>query len=305
MIRRRAVALVLALLGSVPACGGEAPKPIATKREVAPSWADVFEGTPDVYGVIRPKALKRDGVYGSLWTSLVRMAQSRGMAKGGTMLDAVEGADEIVLGFGKGDDAALVLRGVPASLDPEAIADAQGQPLFRLLRDRSKVPEYELTDRRIAANGALFVLPDRTWVGTLGDARGRARQAYATPLARPAPRIDEDALAVVRFGGDFVRMFDRHPRWGRLAKGLAHVTFALKPKKAGIVVALAYEENAATAFGEMQAKQLADELSKEDKRFEWLKDAKIAYEGNVVYVRAPLPPRLLDELPRATGADLL
>lgn len=299
---RLALALALAL-ATLPACGGPPPAAPAKRHEVVPMWADVFEGVPDIYGVIRPKALKRDGLYGSFWVSLVRMAQARGIAKGGTMLDAVEGADEIIVGLGKGD-AALVLRGVPASLDPQTIADASGEPLFRLLNDRAKIPEYELVDRRMAGGGAVFVLPDRTWVGALGEARARARQAFAAPLARPAPEVDPEALVVVRFGGGFPRMFDRHPLWGRLAKGLTSATFSLKPKKGGLVVALAYDDAGAVAFAEMQAKQIAEELARDDKRLTWLKDAKIAYEGNTVFVRAPVPPRLLEELPAATGADL-
>lgn len=269
----------------------------------APSWADVFDGTPDLYAVIRPRAMKRDGLYGSFFKSLVRAAQARGVARGDSMVQAVEGADEIILGLNKGLDAALILRGVPASLDAQKVTDAEGRTLFRPTNDRAKVLEYELSDRKIADQGALFVLPDRTWVGALGNARTRARQVFATPLHRPVPAVDADALAVVRVAGDLVHLFDRHPVYGPLTKRLTTVTFMLKPGKGGVVIALDYDEAGAVAWGEMHAKQLVEERAK-DPKLAWLKDAKVAYEGNTVFVRLAVPPRLLEELPNASGADL-
>ncbi len=298
-------------LATVSGCGGDAPRPTAPKKDPAPAWADVFDKTPDLYAVIRPKALKRDGVYGAFFSALVRAAEARGIARGDTMVQAAEGAEEIILGLDKGLDAALVLRGVPASLDPEKITDADGRALFRPRSDRSKVVEYELLDRRTADAGALFVLPDRTWVGALGDARTRARQAFATPMNRPAPQLDADALASVRVSGPLVHVIDGHPTFGLLAKKLTSATFTLKPAKGGVVVGLSYEDADATAWAEMQAKRLVDELSKKGGHaghagpdLAWLKDAKVAYEGNTVFVRVAVPPRLLEELPRASGKDL-
>lgn len=308
-MRRRLAALFFAALSLsiVPGCGGDAPPPAPPRKESAPAWADVFDKTPDLYAVIRPKALKRDGVYGSFFGALIRAAQARGIARGDTMVQAAEGAEEIIVGLDKGLDAALVLRGVPASLDPEKITDAEGRSLFRPRADRSKVVEYEPLDRR-DADGALFVLPDRTWVGALGDARLRARQAFATPMNRPAPQLDPDALAAVRVSGPLVHVLDGHPTYAVLAKKLASATFSLKPGKGGLVVALAYQDADATAWAEMQAKRIVDELAKKGAAsgadLAWLKDAKIAYEGNTVFVRVAVPPRLLEELPRASGADL-
>jgi hypothetical protein len=305
VVARAGAALLAAVLlaGSV-SCGGNAPPPPPPRKESVASWADVFDGTPDLYAVIRPQALKRDGVYGAFWKALVRVAQSRGFARGATMVEAVEGAEEIVVGLNRGADAALVLRGVPASLDPQKIADADGQPLFRPMNDRGKIVEYELADRKNADAGALFVLPDRTWVGTLGDARARARQAFATPLNRPPPKVAESALAAVRFGGPLAHALDRHPLYGPLSKKLSSATFMLEPGKGGLVIALLYEDQAATAWAEMQAKRVVEELSKDAPRFGWLKEAKVAYEANTVFVRVAVPPRLLEELPAASGADI-
>jgi hypothetical protein len=299
------VALVTAALAaSSMSCGGDAPRPAQARKESAPSWADVFDGTPDFYAVIRPKALKRDGVYGAFWKSLLRLAEARGFARGATMVEVVEGADEIILGLDKGSDAALVLRGVPASMDPQRIADASGQPLFRPLDERTRIVEYELVDRRSADAGALFVLPDRTWVGTLGEARSRARQAFATPLNRPAPTVDPDALAAIRFGGPLAHLLDRHPMFEPLSRKLVSATFTLEPGKGGLVVALLYSDQDGAAWAEMQGKRIALELAKDEKRFGWLKDAKVAYEESTLFIRVAVPPRLLEELPSASGADL-
>jgi hypothetical protein len=312
-VTRRLGALLFAALLATSAlsvsCGGDAPPPAPAKRDNGPAWADVFDGTPDLYAVIRPLALKRDGLYGAFFKALLRAAQARGVARGDTMVQAAEGAEEIIVGLNKGFDAALVLRGVPASLDPQKIKDAEGHALFRPTSDRAKVVEYELLDRKNADAGALFVLPDRTWVGTLGSARGRARQAFESPMHRPAPRADADALAVVRISGPLAHVLDRHPVYGVLSKKLTSATFSLKPGKGGLVVGLSYEDADATAWAEMQAKRLVDELSKDasgrpDEKRAWLKDAKVAYEGNTVFVRVAVPPRLLEELPNASGADL-
>ncbi|HVH42101.1 MAG TPA: hypothetical protein VM925_07145, partial [Labilithrix sp.] len=170
MVSKRIVPVVVAALLGVcsVSCGRDAPPPASAKKEVVAAWPDVFDGIPDLFVVVRPQAIKRDGVYGAFFKSLVRAAQARTSARGDTMVQAAEGADEIIVGLAKGDDAALVLRGVSASLDPQKITDAEGHSLFRPTSDRAKVVEYELLDRKNADAGALFVLPDRTWVGTLG-----------------------------------------------------------------------------------------------------------------------------------------
>src|SRR5262249_41418104 len=99
MMRALAALLSLCVLA---ACGGETPRPRAHRQENLPTWTDVFEGTPDLYAVVRPQAIKRDGVYGTFWTALLRAAQARGYTRGATMVEAIEGADEILLGLNKG-----------------------------------------------------------------------------------------------------------------------------------------------------------------------------------------------------------
>lgn len=308
LVTRAALVLLAAMAvgGPTTGCGGDKPPPAAPKKEATAQWQDVFDSLPDIYVVVRPQAIKRDPVYGAFWKTIVRVAESRHMINGPSTLEAAEGSEEIIIGVNAGLDAAIILRGVPASLDPQKVADAHGRPLFRLVNDKSKVAEYQLVDRQNAEPGAVFILPDRTWVGAFGDARQRARTAFATPFGRPAPKIDAEALAVLRFGQSFVQQprYVKSPVWSAFTKHLNSVTLALKPNKGGALIALQYEDQDSAAYAEMQAKQMVMELAKDEKRFGWLKDAKVAYEGNTVNVKLAVPPRLLEELPNATGSDV-
>ena len=301
------LAASLVLAAGTPACGGnEGPPPAPPKKEAQPSWHDIWDTTPDIYVVLRPQAIKRDAVYGSFWKSLLRVAEAKHILSGQSMLEAAEGADEIVVGINPGVDAAMVIRGVPASLDAGKINDGHGRPLFRLANDKAKVPEYQLVDRQSAIDGSMFVLPDRVWVGAVGDARTRARTAFATPFGRPAPKTDNDSIALARFGQQFLQQpqYVKSQVWGPFTKKLYDVTISLRPGKEGVLVALHYEDEGSTAYAEMQAKKLVAELAKDEKRWGWLKDATVAYEGNTVNVRLPVPARLVEELPNASGRDM-
>lgn len=299
LLDRREFALFVS--GALLVACGEAKAP--KKKEPEPSWTDLFVATPDIYVVMRPQALKKDQVYGNFWKALVRAAEARGIARGTTMLEAVSGAKQIIIGVNS-SDATVVLEGVPASIDPTSVQDAQGHPLFKAPNDtRPKVLAYAVTDAQLANQAALFVLPDRTWVGTIGGARDRARQAFASPTGTPEPSVSSTALLSLRLQGQFLSLFQRNPTVAPLYKKLETVTIELQPGSGGVVVALAYSEADATAYGEMQAKKIANDLSN-DKDRKWLKDAKVQYEGNVVYVHVDVPARLLEELPNVRGADL-
>ena len=300
--------IALAFAVAVAACGG-APK--LARQEIGAQWQDVFEREPDVLVVVRPQAIKRDRVYGRFFDLAMTQAQARGFLAGPTMIEATRGADEIVVGLDQGNDAVFVLRGVPASLDPQKLTDATGKPLFRLVSDKSAVAEYQANDVQDAERGTLFVLPDRTWVAATPPARERSRQAFATPFGRPEPRIDGRALAAARFGPEFVQRsrYQRSPVFGPLTKKLESVTLALRPESEGLLVAFLYENDDASAWAEAHAKRVLEQLANartdvEGPRLGWLKDAKLDREGNTLHLRLPIPPRLLEELPKATGRDL-
>lgn len=313
----RRAATVLALCCAAPfvtSCGPD-EGPRVARRELAPQWQDVFDGTPEVYAVVRPQLIKRDAVYGVFFKNLLRMAQAKTPMRGATTLEALEGCDEIILGIrkdGTGMDSALVFRGVPASLDPQKMTDAMGHPVLRLVDARAKVPEYQWIDRQSASEGSLFVLPDRTWVGAIGDARTRARQAFASPFGRPVPKVDEGALATLRLDA---ATFLQGPRFansqllGPLTRKLSSVTLALTPGKGGVVARLQYANEDSSAWAEMHAKRVVDELSKQEPRrggpsLDWLRTAQVTHEGNTVLVKLAIPARLLEDLPNASGNDL-
>jgi hypothetical protein len=310
---------VLALVPSslTTSCGNAEP-PAAPRREVGPQWQDIFDGTPDIYVVVRPQAIKRDAVYGALFKNVLRMAQARTPMRGVTTLEALDGCEEIVVGIrkdgdGRGEDAAMIFRGVPASLDAQKMNDAAGHSVLRLMDPRARVPEYEWMDRQSNVNGSVFVLPDRTWVGAIGDARTRARQAYATPFGRPAPKVDADALATVRFEtASFLQnpRYARSPVLGPLTRKLRAVTLALKPGKGGVVATLQYETEDASAWAEMHVKRVIEELTsgtpaRGAPSLEWLKTAKVGHENNNVVVQVAVPARLLEDLPNASAGDLM
>jgi hypothetical protein len=299
--------VLFAALALAPlSCGEPAKAPV--KQDNSPAWADIWPSTPDILVVVHPQLLKGDRTYGALWKALVRAAQARGFARGATMVEALEGSSELLVGVNQ-NEASLVMRGVPASLDPTKIQSDDGKPFFKQVsNERAKVGEFTAADNRLS-DGALFVLPDRTWVGAMGAARDRARNVFASPTHKPAPEAPAGALVSVRLGGQFLHVFERR-RFAPLLKKLTSVTLSLNPGTGGLQIALAYSESDATAYGEMQAKKIAQEWAAEPlnenqrKERDWVKNAHIAYEGDVVYVHLTLPQRLIDELPNATGADL-
>ncbi len=314
-MRRLAALFVAASIAttSLAGCGGEKAPPAAPKRPAVARWQDAFDTTPELLVVVRPKALERDGVYGNLFKSLVRGALARERITGTNALELFESCDEVIVAAHRdeetgADDAAVVFRGVPASMDPAKLVDGEGRPLFRSHDDRAKVPEFvpaSATAGNARRSAALFVLPERTWVMASGTARARAEQAFATPSGRPAPKVDENALAVARVGPEFVGKprYAKSPVYGPLVRRLTSATLLLDPKGGGIRLVLAYQDDDGAAFGEAHAKRIAEALQ-EDKRLTWLSQAKITRGVSTVTVHLPVPPRLLEELPLASPSDL-
>jgi hypothetical protein len=308
------LAIAALALGSLSfSCGPSDDRPkTAARREVGPQWQDVFDGVPEVYAIIRPQAIKRDAVYGQFFKSLVRVAQVKTSMKGVTSLEAFEGCDEIIIGIrkdpnGGAEDAAMIFRGVPASLDATKMTDSTGHNMLRLIDAKAKVPEYDWVDRQSTASGSLFVLPDRTWVGAMGEARARARSAFATPFGRPAPKADPEALASVRFDAAafLTPTVEKSGLVGPMTRKLRAITLALKPGKGGVVASLHYADEDASAFAEMHLRRVIEELSHRERApLDWLKTAQVGHDGNAVIVKVAIPTRLLEDLPNASANDL-
>lgn len=312
MKRLARVVLAAVALAALPACGGgDKGPPPAPKREALAQWQDAFDGVPELFVVVRPQAVKKDGVYGNLFKAAVRAALARERVTGTSALELLEASDEVVLAVhrdeeAREDEVAIVFRGVPASADPGRIVDEAGAPMFRQLDARGKVGEWVPTSHR-GVETSLFVLPERTWVLANGSVRARARQAFATPSGRPAPKADERALAVARFGQAFTTKprFVKSPVFGPLVRKLSSATVMLDPAGAGVRLVLAYEDDESAAYGEMQAKRIAEGLAQsESKRFAWLAQAKVTRGVTQVTVQLPVPPRLLEEMPLASPSDL-
>jgi hypothetical protein len=302
----KCVACVALCAATLAACGSPSRIPVeAARRDDAPGWQNVFERVPDILLMFRPRALQRDDVYGPLLKSALRVAQARGWMRGSSMLQAVEGCDEILVGLTRGAlgvDAVVVFRGVPANLDVATMADAEGRTLFRRRDVPASVPEYEWLGE--ADVGSVFVFGDRVWVGALGAARERAREAFERPTHGRWRGFDRDALAVVRVDPRVVTQTPRAATsrlFGPLLHGLAAFTMTLRPGKAGLEATFTYTTSSASAAAEEQARAVVRDGGL---ALEWLQSASIVRDDATLVVRLTLPQRLLDELPKATGADL-
>lgn len=335
MIARRSAALALrafalralVLLSAASAATGcvePRPRVAAPRRAIEPSWEALFAPMPELCIVLRPRAIARDPVYGTFFKNLLRLARAESRLGDDVALRATEEAEEIVVGLGGArtdprNDAVAVLRGVPADLDPERITDARGEPLLRRIDGPSLAREYDVV-RSVDVSpddvsASVFVLQDRTWVVALGRARTRAHELFASPRRARKPDLEPDALAALRIdAATFVRRhrLDESATFGPIARKVVDGTVALDPAKAGARIVLRYEDDAASASAESYARALLAELTKhasngeaDAQRFRWLEGARIAREKQSLIVRFDLPARLLDELPRASGAELM
>lgn len=319
-----ALLLAGALAAGVSGLGCAEPpraRPVA-RRTVSPQWQDVFDETPELYAVVRPQAMKRDAVFGNFAKTLSRMADAQS-GIGQSMLAVMESCDEVVLGLqrGAGDaDASstvLVLRGVPASVDPAKVADGPGRPLLRLVDERASVAEYAEASGSRRSPASVFVLPGRVWVITMGPASTRAREAFAHPFGRPVPRIDPAALIAIRVDERVLRTrsLENNKVVGPLVRKLVSATLALEAGKGGMTLSFQYEDDDASAWAEAQTRSLIQRLGEvaaappadARPRPAWLgltKDATVERTESRVRVHMNLPPRLLDELPNVSAADL-
>jgi hypothetical protein len=313
------VIIVAAALGS-GACGGKGP-PVAPESAYAePRWQDVFETLPELFVIVRPRALAQDKVYGPLLRRAIDVARQQSRVVAGTRaLEAMEGADEVIAGVradapGQVGELVLVAQGTRADIDPGKLVDDDGRVLWAPGPSgpvRELVRERDEHGAPIAAS--LFELPGRTWVVVAGDARSRAREAFAHPVNRPMIDLDREALAMVRLNGPslvaHVRPLQGSGGLGAVGKRLQSVTFLLPPGGAREVSAtLSYGSGEAAAFAEVALREAIAAVSRSKREgMGWLASARVerpdGHETRVV-VTAPLPPALVDALLHAGTAPL-
>lgn len=307
-MRRVAAAVIAAceLLGA--GCGDSTPRaanPQNAQRD--PAWQDALDVTPDLVVVLHPHALQRDAVYGPVIRQISQAAAARSAAVAAMRaLEAFEASEEVIVAMTNDGAALVVLRGVRADLDPARLVDSSGATLWTPAQGASRVPE--LTRDQAGVPASLFVLPQRTWVVAVGNARARAREAFAHPVGRPAWSYDRDALASIRIlGPALVEHVPKLRYSGQLSvvgHKLTTATFSLSSGKEGtMTVALAYGDEDAAAEAEVTIRHVIDVLRRsEDSRFRWLQPAVVARdEARIVTLRAPLPKVLLDDFAHARG----
>lgn len=318
--RRGAVraTLTLVVVGALSAMAGEGcrepggPKPAAAP---APIDADaVVDPSSPIALAIRPTALRRDEVWGTLVQTLSRLAAARGVI-GTRELEAFESADEVHIAV---DDASsssdaldvgagvAVLRGVRADLVPEKMLDGDGKLLFKSGRARGDVTEHEgYADDPVS----LFVLPKRTWVVASGRAVSRARAIFADARPRRA-RLDLDPEALLELRMDGTSLVRRVPRLekGELALGrrLVDARVMLRPGRGGVVLLLRYADVDAAAWAENTATRVVGAFARRlEGPLAWLGQATVVREGTVVRLRAEAPASFVAALKNIDVAELL
>jgi len=320
-VRPSTFALV-AWLASGSLAIGCAAGPVAPPRAAHPAeprWQDAFDETSELLVVVRPKELRRDKVYGPLLKRTIELARERNQVVSATPLEAIEDADEVVIGVHpgpRGDDAAtpnviLVIVGVRADIDPGALTDGTGHALWApgptgAVRELNR----ERDERGFPMAASLFELPGRTWVIASGEARAPAREAFAHPFQKPALDLDPAALAIVRFDGPSlvgrVRALQTLGSHAAIGRRLRALTLRLPPgATAEVQITLAYADEDAAAFAEVAAREAVDAITrKKPEHLAWLAGATVDRTGNHVEVKLPLPRTLVEGLLHAGSAEV-
>jgi len=318
-VTRIALALAVCLGGGLPAlgCANRSAAPPERVPHVEPRWQDAFDDTPQLLVVVRPKALRQDKVYGPLLRRAIDLARARSQLVSATPLEAIEDAEEVVIGVHRGgrerddsdQDFVMVVLGVRADIDPGTLVDAGGRalwtpgpsgPVRELVRERD--------ERGLPVAASLFELPGRAWVIGSGEARARAREAFAHPFKRPGMDLDLQALAIVRIDGPSlvarVRALQTTGSHAALGRRLRTLTLRLPPGANGDVeLALAYADEDAAAFAEATTRAAVSAIArKKPDRLAWLGATSVDRVGEQVTLTIPLPGTLVDGLLRAGSA---
>jgi hypothetical protein len=319
---RHAAALVACLAAVVPlGCAAPpSPRPVA-KAIVEPRWQDVFETVPELLVVVRAKAAREDRVYGPLLRRALQLARERSGAVGSThALEAMSDAEELVVGLrpdsvrgaGEQPEMVLVARGVRADIDPGKLTGDDGQLLWGPGPSGNVRELVQAGDAHgHPGSASLFELPGRTWVIAEGDARTRAREAFAHPSNRPGIDLDPQALAIIRVDGPSlvarVRPLQDLGGLAAIGRHLRALTIVLPPGADRAVRATwTYTDDDAAALSEVALGELVGAASRAGKAgwLRWIAGAKVERAQRSVVASAPLPPQLVDGLLQAGTAPL-
>jgi hypothetical protein len=321
-LRGRAAALLCFLPAlALVACGAPPAPRLAQAVPAEPRWQDVFDTVPELLVVVRAKAAREDRVYGPLLRRALQLTRERSKALAPTRtLEAMSDAEELVMGMrpatgtraGVPPELVLVALGVRADIDPGTLTDDEGQtlwgpgptgPVRELVRERD--------EHGNSIGASLFELPGRTWVIAEGDARARARDAFAHPFDRTVISLDPDALAIARIDGpsivNRVRALQDLGGLASVGRHLSAVTLVLPPgADRSVRATLAYEDDDSAALSEVAVRELVGAASRSGKAgwLAWVAGARVERLRRSVVVSAPLPPQLVDGLLRAGSAPL-
>jgi hypothetical protein len=315
---RRAAWVALALAGAA-GCGGPPAAPATQTKRIEARWQDVVDTMPELLVIVRPQALRQDRVYGPLLARVITAAKQRSKIVAATQtLETIEDAEEVVFGARPDTRTAagemlFVEEGVRADVDPAKLVDDDGSALWST---GPSGPTPELVRERDAqghpVDASLFVLPGRTWVVVTGAGRARARDAFAHPMQRPAMKLDDAALALVRLDGpslvEHVRGLQDLGTFAAVGRRLKSVMLTLPPGGQGVVKAtFAYADDDAAAFAELTLRQIVGAVSRsagKTPKMAWLGQATVQRPDTRVVVTAPLPPSLIEGLLTAGAAPM-
>lgn len=359
-MRRDAAAFVaIAWMAPTPGCHATAAQ-VSTQvvADTEPRWEDAIDTTPELLAIVFPTALRKDRVYGPLLRRAINLvrAQSRVVTET-RALDAMEDAEELIVGVrpdpagdaGRGGPAGeviVVVRGVRADEDPAGLVDADGHPLWAP-GPGGRVRELVRSDSRLATTtgtanppvaASLFELPGRTWLIASGDARARARAAFARTASshRLGARFEGlepngvDTLAVLRIDGPSlvarVRALQPQSALGAVGRRLEAVTLELAAGEAAldagpdgglaqvrrmVRASLSYADEDAAALAEATVRDAVGAIARKmPDNLAWLASASVDRPspgpgpGKSVVVTAPLPSRLVAALLHAGAASL-
>lgn len=295
MILRRGALLVL---GAALACG---PKPAAAPdlaRETTTSWFDeVADPKRDALLRVSTSTLLKDPVYAPLVRQLFRAMTEKALRAGTDMTSALEAADEIDVVVEDGSSPVLLLRKVPASLDPASMAGLDGATQWRT--SKTHVPNAQVFDF-VPESGALYVLMDRTWIVTAGLGQQRVQTALMHAQGRPvSPDVPLEVPVSLRMPGAAMERvaIARGVRALRpLFVELEDARVELRVKRTDksrddeVVAELRYAGVSQASDAEQMLVDVLGAFGRRGgKRWEWLKDATVERNEQHITARAKLP----------------